>query len=640
MKSKFIRLWGTTLLLFPFLMGCHPKTHESSTSKDSVPSSEKIADTAYSIVSDGRSDYSIIIPAAADSDVTFAASELQTFMALSTGVKLPILFDDNLSFDENKPYFSLGKTNIFEGSKLTFSDNMRLTGYYLKRFGRQVVLASQDDKGLASGVYDMLKTLVNLEIYNVDEYDYDQKTNLALPDFDIKFIPMIDVRELLYKSLSDDSTYSRRMKFYYAPRKWGAFAHTTITQFLPLETYYNDHPDWYAANKSQVCYTNPGVLEEMSKRVEQCIEKNPDAVYIQIGHEDNHDMCMCDACVKEREKYGGLYSGQELRFTNDLAANVDTWLAQNHPDRTIKYVFFAYQTSAEPPVKYDEATNTYSLYDADLKIRDNVMVMFAPIDMNFSVPLTDTINSAQFKQLKGWRYLFDYSNQPDGIYVWTYSLYPYAVFVPMNNFGSYVSQYRTFADYGCCNVYDQAQYQTGTPCFEGLKIYTQAKAMYSRDFDYNTAAADYIQHYYGPAGDAMQRLHDYLIAYYQYLVEEKNMGGGIMTVMYDRNFFPLNTLYEIQGFIEDGLAAIASLQESDPERYQVLYDRLRREQCFPLFLLFYFYLDSMPQNEKVEGWNILNTYTKKYDITCTAESRFNVDEYLESWRSAIFGEED
>ena len=639
MNHKLIRLGGSALLLLPILAGCHkdPVASSSSTTED-WSSSSSLPVTAYAIAADGKSDYSIVIPEDASGDVTFAASELQTFFADATGITLPILSDTNLSFDEDKPYFSLGKTSIFEGTKLTFTDEMRLTGYYLKRFGRQVVIASKDDKGLVSGVYDLLKYLVNLEIYNVDEYDYDKKTNIALPDFDIAYIPMIDVRELLYKSLSNDSTYTRRMKFYYAPRKWGAFAHTTISQFLPLATYYADHPDWYAANKSQVCYSNPEVLQEMARRVEQCIESNPEAVYIQIGHEDNHDMCMCDACVAERQKYGGLYSWQELRFTNDVATIVDEWLAQVHPDRTIKYVFFAYQTSAEPPVRYDEATKQYSLYDPDLKIRDNVMVMFAPIDMNFSKPLTDEVNAAQLKQLQGWRYLFDYSNQPDGIYVWTYSLLCYAAFVPQNNFGSFVSQYRTFADYGCCNVFDQAQYQCGTPCFEGLKIYTQAKAMYSRDFDYNAAAADYIQHYYGPAGDAMQKLHDYLVAYYQYLTEEKNMGGGIMTTMYDKNFFPLNVCYDIQGIIEEGITAIASLQESDPARYSVLYDRLRREECFPLFLLFYFYLDSMPQSEKEAGWNILNTYTKKYDMTCSAESRFNVDEYLENWRKAIFGE--
>ena len=136
MNHKLIRLGGSALLLLPILAGCHkdPVASSSSTTED-WSSSSSLPVTAYAIAADGKSDYSIVIPEDASGDVTFAASELQTFFADATGITLPILSDTNLSFDEDKPYFSLGKTSIFEGTKLTFTDEMRQENQYcLTRF--------------------------------------------------------------------------------------------------------------------------------------------------------------------------------------------------------------------------------------------------------------------------------------------------------------------------------------------------------------------------------------------------------------------------------------------------------------------------------------------------------------------------
>ena len=151
---------------------------------------------------------------------------------------------------------------------------------------------------------------------------------------------------------------------------------------------------------------------EMVEQIKLRIIKNPDGKYLMIGHEDNFDMCECDNCVQERSLYGG-YGWQELNFTNLVSQEVDAWLADNYPEREIFYVFFAYQTSQDPPVKKetvngkdvavkDENGKNIPYYE-NLKIRKNVMVMYCPIDSDFSKGFSETENGTQYSQLKGDR---------------------------------------------------------------------------------------------------------------------------------------------------------------------------------------------------------------------------------------------
>ena len=47
---------------------------------------ETVAETNVKVVENGKTDYKIVIPAECDDNIAIASSELQTFMAYSTGV--------------------------------------------------------------------------------------------------------------------------------------------------------------------------------------------------------------------------------------------------------------------------------------------------------------------------------------------------------------------------------------------------------------------------------------------------------------------------------------------------------------------------------------------------------------------------
>ena len=351
MKQKhFVLALGLASLLVSGCSSDIPSESESSSS-----SKDPILETGYRIIQNGKSDYSIVIPSTADQTLQFAASEMQYFLSLSTGVSLPILKDDVVSYDATSTYISLGNTTLLADSGLSSRDDLGKTGYTLKTLSKSVFVISLTEDGVLSGVYDMLKESIGLEIYSYDEFDYRTGTDVPLYDFDISYKPLIDVRRMSYYNLQNNSTYNSRMKLFnkrHGYSEWLSWAHTVVTQYLPYSKYGKEHPDWYGASGTQICYSNPEVVDAIANAVKDLPSANDVGRYIMIGHEDNKNMCQCENCVNERKKFGN-YAGQELNFTNKVAEKLESYMQENYPGRDITFVFFAYQTSAEPPVEYD-----------------------------------------------------------------------------------------------------------------------------------------------------------------------------------------------------------------------------------------------------------------------------------------------
>ena len=164
-----------------------------------------VAETNVKVVENGKTDYKIVIPKECDDNIAIASSELQTFISYSTGVTLPIIQDTDVEFNQNEKYISLGQTTIFKQSGLEITEDMRLTGYLLKRFGNTLICNAKNSNGVLSAVYDMLNYMIGLEVYASDEIYFEEKESVALLDFNVKFIPTVDKIEILYRSLSSDA---------------------------------------------------------------------------------------------------------------------------------------------------------------------------------------------------------------------------------------------------------------------------------------------------------------------------------------------------------------------------------------------------------------------------------------------------
>ena len=640
MKKRIIAIALSLFTTFTFFCGCKDKEKEQGVEIENIVSQlpETVEATGINVIENGKSDYKIVVSATADDNIKAIASEIQYFYEASSGVELPIVLDTDLTFDDTERYISLGNTTVFQGSGLEITADLRETGYIMKRIGNTLICNGKNSNATISAGYDMLNYTIGLEFYAADEIYYEEKTTIPLLDYDIKFIPTVDIREFRTRVVSADATFARRMRMFswFGTGTWLTFGHTTVSRYLPTSTYGIAHPDWYNASQTQVCYANEEMRLEMVERIKSEIAANPYGIYVMIGHEDNMDMCECTACVEARAMMGG-YGGQELDFTNKVAKDVDKWLADNYPEREIKFLFFAYQTSAEPPAKWDAEQNKYVPVWDGFEVHESVNVMYCPIDAEFSKPFSSIENSTQYQQLCGWSDLFASQGRNNHIVIWTYSIPAYSYMAPQNNFGVYAEHYKTMADMGVNYIMDQGVYDSSTPTFEALKIYTQCKTMYRSDLDFNELVEDFIAHYYGAAAEGMTKYYNFFRSYYKYLENNKALSGGIFFDTTLKDFWSYEVLQEMYQMVEDCIGQLDSIKESDPERYQVLYDRVRREQITPMYLMFEHYLNLLTQEQKETYWSNLSYYCAKFEITNRRESdNAGLTQKIAQWKTEIF----
>ncbi len=634
--KRIICLLLVVLICGGVFVGCNQTEDEIISEQDPMLPAT-IPETGKFIVKNGQSDYKIVIPDDADQLLTTTANDVQTYIFNSTGALLPIVGDGAYTFDEGAKLIAIGPTKIWDGCGLELTDDLLDTGYLMKRFGNLIVCNAKDNLGSVAAAYDMLNYLIGFECYAADEVYVEKKTDVPLLDFDIKFIPTVDVRYIMSKALSENTMYNQRLKLLtsYGHGIWITFAHTTITTFLPTSTYQASHPDWYNDAGTQVCYSNDEMRAEMVEQIKAKIKSNPEGKYVMIGHEDNTDMCQCDDCIAARERLGG-YGGQELDFTNKIAQEITPWVEANYPGREIKYVFFAYQTSSNPPVKWDEAQNKYvPLYD-NFSIHKNTMLLYCPIEMDFTEKFNSETNNAFYQQLLGWYEIFKSQGVEKNICIWTYSITSHCYMAPSNNYAYFGEHYKTMTDIGVSFIMDQFVHDSRVGCFEELRLYTMSKLMYRYDYSYNQLVADFMTNYYKEAADEMTEYYEFYRAYLQYLQEEKAFSGSLTVEADDSKYWPVSVCKHMISMLDNAMDAIEPLKESNPERYNTLRDRILKEKVTPIYLLFTHYMSTLTQTEMETYWNEINYVTKKFNMTSSREGRQTIADSIDAWYKQIF----
>lgn len=592
--------------------------------------------TGINIVENGKSDYVIVIPDGNDYATNVAASELNTFLELSSGVTLEIVVDSDLDEVEDAKYISLGETTLLESAGiLVTKEELGESGYVMKTIDDTLYIAGVTDAtyhGTIYGVYEWLEYTIDYHFYAADEFVYEEMDTIPLYEFDEKYRPSIDVREIGFKEVTSDSLYAWRVKSFDSSQTvWNTFAHTMITVYLPYATYGAEHPDWYTPGGDQLCLSNEEVLQEMISRVQNGLDSDTESPYVMIGREDNSTICTCDKCAETMQKYGGNFSGVELEFTNKIAEAVDEYVAQNYPDRVVKYFFFAYGPTLTAPAEYDEESKTYKPVYEETKIHENVGVMIAPIGMDFAKSPTDTVNASAYQAMKAWSDLLGKKN----ITIWNYCANFKSYMFNANNFGIIQEYYRFYEDIGTVAIFDQGHWNANAPTFAAMRIYCQAELGWDSSQNYEDLAMDFIEQYYGDAADAIKGYYHFIRAYYKNLDENDNSTGMIYYLLDDKNLWPMETVQTIMSYMDDALEAIEPMKETDPERYEVLQSRIQRERLSPLYMMLQYYIGQLSDEDKAAYIADFEKYSTMFGITNTGEFYYNdITTYIEGWKKS------
>ena len=549
-----------------------------------VPEYEKIDSMLYE---NGQTAYTIVIADDAATETYTAASELNYFVGLASGVNFPIVTDENATWSNDAKYISIGENDISEAAGVTVPEELNSQGFVVRTVGKSLFLQGVTAKGDVWAVYDLLAKVLNYEFYSSDEIAIAETDSLACPNFNYTDEPDIEYRAAQIGCQSGTTGSRYRIASASIMMPDGASAWHNSLDYLPYETYGSTHPGWYATDQQNLCYTArdrsgseyQALVDEVSTIMKQVITDNPNGNTITFTHQDVGTWCTCDACLSLKNQYG-TDSASVILFLNDVVEIVEEWREENYPERdNIRYVFFAYISTIQAPVK--EVNGEIVPIDESVQPHEKIGVMYAPISSDFIHGKNEMQNSSALQTMKEWHALVG-----DNIYYWFYQAYFYDYFLMYNNFDSMQDNYRAAVDNGAVWMYDQNQYDNNaTTAFNMLKAYLSSKLMWDVDADVTQLTQNFFDRYFKAASDTMYELFTAMRLNYLWMSENLGIAGNIGARVDNSEYFKLNTLLEWEALIEHAYDDISVLEISDPDLYQTLHDRINLESLSVRYLL-------------------------------------------------------
>lgn len=613
MKNKI----SITALLLTLCMGfsmaftaCNTKDAEpdnnsvtggTNSSELVVPEGDRnyeISTSDEKIVVNNTSDYKILIPSEVNSNVSFAALELQGFLQEACKVKLPIIKDS--SYDINGKYFSLGNTAL--AKMQNFTDN---TLNNLSSQGFRIVTASDDiyiygatpsaDAGVLYGVYAYLEQEFNYEFFYDDVYTLNQKDELPLRLYNIKDVPDFEERIAGWGYQIDDDTTGRRlryMKYNDVTMPTNQSYYHNCFEYLPKETYLDEHPEWYTAAGKQLCYTAGGNAESLALMQQLVIDKiieefskeaYKDKTSIVFAMTDNHDPCTCSAC-KSLKTNTGADSGAVVLFCNAVAEKVEAVLKEKNDPRADSFniVFYAYFEYLPAPndTYTDENGQT-----VDMKVNKHVVPYFAPLHAEFTKAFNCPENRSYTEAMAQWNKL------ADKCFIWAYGVYFNNFLLPYDNFSSLQDTYQYFRSIGAKQIFTQdanAQYGVSTG-FSLLKGYLESKLAWDVHTDIAAATERFFKAMYGSESEALMEVYEEVRALLRYQIDHLGYKTEVLstTGLAKKEYFPLLL---VQSWYERLKEAAIRLEKGGDVRSA---GNVEIEMLFPLFVLVEMHEDAL-----------------------------------------------
>lgn len=561
-------------------------TQDESAWKETPVSVPDYKHTDAVLYQDGHTDYAIVIAEDASTKTYTAASELNYFIELSSGIAFPIVTDSSVTWSASANFISIGENALSVNACITVS-GLCDHGFAVKTVGNTLFLQGATSTGDIFAVYDILTKILGYDYYCADEIAIAKTDRLLLPEFDYTDEPDIEYRasQIGYQNGQISTRYRTVSAKFMSPE--GVSNWHNSLGYIPYSTYGAEHPDWFATDLKGLCLTardrSGGEYRELvatvAEKMESAIENNPDGDTIAFTHMDVGTWCTCEACTALKDKYG-TDSASMILFMNDVVDLVETWREQAYPDRdNIRYVFFAYTATVQAPVKVDGGNIV--AFDEQVQPREKVGVMYAPISSDFMHGKNEEQNSSYLRQMQEWHALVG-----DNVYYWFYQSYFYNYFLFYNNFESMQDNYRAAVDNGAVWMYDQSQYDNAASTgFQMLKVYLSSKLMWDVDADVAKLTEGFFDRYFKAASGTMYDLFTSIRLNYLWMAESLGVSGWIGTRINTSEYFKLNTLLEWEKLIEKAYEDIESLKISDYDSYQKVYNRINLESLSVRYLL-------------------------------------------------------
>ena len=637
MKNKFFIIATISLLGFPVLAGCTP--NNKSDSEHSHSGGTIVKDVF--IVRDSHTEYRVVVPKESNDKINEAADDLVKYIKASSNANMQIIQDNKIG--ENVNYISLGDTELFR-QIYGHEDFSRLKGkmssYFIASYKNNIYIYSDPDQArnhaIVYGVYDLLHDLIGYEFYAEDEIYYEEKKDINLFNYDNLFVePSFDRRSIGSNYLINNinTCEHHRLISVYNSVEWASsiYGHSQVTEFVKPETVligdstiHDLHPDWFsnpsatkaASDNNQLCWSAGPELEAyVAQRFIEYFQIYPESTYFMFGQEDNIKYyCNCDRCKHVMEEEAFNYAGLQIRFMNHVIAITEQWLKANQPNRTIKYVVFAYVSTKAPPVKMVDGRYV-PINDIVVPHKD-LYIMYAPIYCNFGFPLdNDVFNADTMQDIKGWSSLA-YGQ----IIIYFYDVNFRSYLCNFGNLSTIKNMYKICKDYGVSFLYTQGAIDGRSAGLSDMRDYVESKLMWNVDCDCRNLVLDFMKHFYK---DAYLELYEYYETlcdrFATYFVSEGD-GGAIYGDILNEKLYPYEVVRYFTNLVEKkAMDKISHYQVDDPVLYQTLKNRIMKEFISIIFVAMSLYNYMYSPSQKAYLKEIFTYYCNLYSITYSAE---------------------
>lgn len=465
----------------------------------------------FTIVSKNKPKSTIVIPERPTVIEVQAAMVLQDYIQRISGAMLPMT-SDNVRTQGAE--ILIGNVNRPELPTVP-KDKLGKDGLYIRSTGRSLVITGGTDKGVLYGVYTFLEKYLGCRKYSAAVTNVPKQKTIVLNSIDDLQLPGFSYREELYPANARDPEYMAWHKLdshYGLPdtgNEWGSWVHT-FNSLLSTKEFGETNPEYFSfydgmrhpgnttrgRPESQLCLSNPDVLEIVCKNLQVSIDQNPTALYWSVSQNDNVNYCRCDACAELDAKYSAHVPGSIMYGTHvneyysplgmgSLLTFVNK-VAERFPDKIISTL--AYQYTRVPP--------------KDLVPRENVNIMLCSIESIRNVTLQEG-DPAFCKDLIGWTKL------TNNIIIWDYVVQFRNLISPFPNIHTLQPNLKYLRDSGVSAMFEQGSPETGGE-FHELKAYLIAKLMWNPDVDVNEVINDFLSGYYGEAAPMIREYMDVL----------------------------------------------------------------------------------------------------------------------------------
>jgi hypothetical protein len=600
---KKITIYSIMILFLVALISCdvEPKEDEDPVPEQDKPAepinpirpndNAKIEGTVHQInVSLGTNDffksgstsYVIVIPQTSTSYEELAANEIQQFIESATNVTLSIKKDDQVL--QSDKFISLGKTSLSKSQNIDARiETFGHSGYLIKTIGDDVYIQGGSHQGTLYGGYEFLKHTIGFSIYAEDEIVFKQNIkDIKLPIFDVIDIPDIAWRTKNYGIFDSNIMFSHRSRMNLQEDFWIAVGgnswHNSFNYISPNE-YKDLHPEWFNNDFTQLDYTNDEMRAELTKRLIEIVDSNPDLISISITQEDYNTWATSSKALALKEKYG-TDAASMIIFANEVSRSLKQHFASQGSDRIVEIVFFAYHRTEIAPTKYDPNTDTYAPIDDLVKADENVNVFFAPIFADYNLSIFDPVNKSMYDTMRAWTAI------TDKFYLWTYSTNFVDYLAFFNSFDSMQPLYKFARTSNTYYFYDQGQWnQSASTGFSSLKHYLNPKLQWDVNADYNDLIQGWFDNYFRDASEPMKKLFDNIRTHYVYLANETTMNHSIYVEMAKNTFFTRGLLDGWNQLISEAQQSIEYLRTENFDLYMKLHRRIELEFIFVGYVL-------------------------------------------------------